>query len=574
MSNHPIHQAVINRIWCQTILEELSRFGVTDVCVAPGSRSTPLTLEADENSKLTLHTHFDERGLGFLALGLAKASTRPVAIVVTSGTAVANLLPAIAEAKLTGEKLVVLTADRPIELVACGANQAINQSGIFSEHVSAALELPSPSLLTPLKWLLTSVDQVMFEQAQKGSAVHINCPFPEPLYSAESKAVYQDYLDGVARWWQGSETYTRKLSAHSVPNIQVADFIDKKGVIIVGSVTLEEATKAKSLAHKLGWPLLCDPQSGQTSEWAHYDLWLQNADKAEELNQCELVTQLGSRIVSKRLNQWLLKQVEDRGADYHYVADNVDRNNQAHLMQTHHVCDIEVWLNAFSKAVPVLAEQQSGWGDGLIPFANQLTELASLHLSTDTKLTEIALALTLNKLPKETQIFLGNSLFVRLVDMFSRVDGYEVYSNRGASGIDGLIATACGVVNANQQPLVIYIGDTSLLYDLNSLALLSRVTVPVAIVVTNNDGGAIFDLLPVPEQQKQALYQMPHGFEFEFAAKQFNLAYAKPETLAEYQHLLTEHLEQGKGTLLIEVQTPPEQASQQLKEFTQQVYAL
>ncbi len=574
MSNYPIHQAVINRIWCQTILEELSRFGVTDVCVAPGSRSTPLTLEADENSKLTLHTHFDERGLGFLALGLAKASTRPVAIVVTSGTAVANLLPAIAEAKLTGEKLVVLTADRPIELVACGANQAINQSGIFSEHVSVALELPSPSLQTPLKWLLTSIDQVMFEQVQKGSAVHINCPFPEPLYSAESKAVYQDYLDGVARWWQGSETYTRKLSAHSVPNIQVADFIDKKGVIIVGSVTLEEATKAKSLAHKLGWPLLCDPQSGQTSEWAHYDLWLQNADKAEELNQCELVIQLGSRIVSKRLNQWLLKQVEERGAEYHYVADNVDRNNQTHLMQTHHVCDIEVWLNAFSKAVPVLAEQQSGWGDGLIPFANQLTELASLHLSTGTKLTEIALALTLNQLPKETQIFLGNSLFVRLVDMFSRVDGYEVYSNRGASGIDGLIATACGVVNANQQPLVIYIGDTSLLYDLNSLALLSRVTVPVAIVVTNNDGGAIFDLLPVPEQQKQALYQMPHGFEFEFAAKQFNLAYAKPETLAEYQHLLAEHLGQGKGTLLIEVQTPPEQASQQLKEFTQQVYAL
>ncbi len=574
MSNHPIHQAVINRIWCQTILEELSRFGVTELCVAPGSRSTPLTLEADENSKLTLHTHFDERGLGFLALGLAKASKRPVAIVVTSGTAVANLLPAIAEAKLTGEKLVVLTADRPIELVACGANQAINQSGIFSAHVSAALELPSPSLHTPLKWLLTSIDQVMFEQAQKGSAVHINCPFPEPLYSAESKAIYQDYLDGVARWWQGSETYTRKLSAQSVPNIQVRDFIDKKGVIIAGSVTLEEATKAKRLAQKLGWPLLCDPQSGQTSEWAHYDLWLQNADKAEQLNQCELVVQLGSRIVSKRLNQWLLKQVEDRGADYHYVADNVDRNNQAHLMQTHHVCDIEVWLNAFSKAVPVLVEQQSGWGDGLIPFANQLTELASLLLSINTKLTEIALALTLNQLPKETQIFLGNSLFVRLVDMFSRVDGYEVYSNRGASGIDGLIATACGVVNANQQPLVIYIGDTSLLYDLNSLALLSRVTVPVAIVVTNNDGGAIFDLLPVPEQQKQALYQMPHGFEFEFAAKQFNLAYAKPETVAEFQHLLTEHLEQGKGTLLIEVQTPPEQASQQLKEFTQQVYAL
>lgn len=143
------NQAVINRIWCQTLLEELSRLGVTEVCIAPGSRSTPLTLEAQENTNLNLHTHFDERGLGFLALGLAKASHKPVALIVTSGTAVANLLPAIAEAKLTGEKLVVLTADRPIELIDCGANQAIHQSEIFSTHVTSSLELPT--LRTPYR---------------------------------------------------------------------------------------------------------------------------------------------------------------------------------------------------------------------------------------------------------------------------------------------------------------------------------------------------------------------------------------------------------------------------------------
>lgn len=574
MSTNPNQQAVINRIWCQTILEELTRFGVTDICVAPGSRSTPLTLEADENPNLTLHTHFDERGLGFLALGLAKASEKPVAIVVTSGTAVANLLPAIAEAKLTGEKLVVLTADRPVELIACGANQAINQSGIYSSHVSAKLELPSPSLNVPLKWLLTSIDQVMFEQEQKGSAVHINCPFPEPLYSDEAKAHHQDYMDGVHRWWQCSTTFTRKVSVQAEPSVQVTDFVSKKGVIILGSVTLDEAKKAKQLSEKLGWPLLCDPQSGQTSAWAHYDLWLQNADKSEVFNQCELIVQLGSRIVSKRLNQWLSQQVECREAEYHYVSPSFERNNQTHLMQTHHVCGISSWLDAFKTTIPALTEQCSGWADGLVPLATQLAELASLHLSTDSELTEIALALSVNQLPKESQIFLGNSLFVRLVDMFSRVDGHQVYSNRGASGIDGLIATASGVLRANSLPMVIYIGDTSLLYDLNSLALLSKATTPVVIVVTNNDGGAIFDLLPVPEKQKQALYQMPHGFEFEYAAKQFHLAYARPETLEDYQSSLTEHLNVGCGALLIEVQTPPEQASQQLKEFIQHVYAV
>ncbi|NMT50724.1 thiamine pyrophosphate-binding protein, partial [Vibrio parahaemolyticus] len=114
----------------------------------------------------------------FMALGLAKATQEPVAIIVTSGTAVANLLPSVAEAKLTGEKLVLLTADRPVELVGCGANQAINQLGIFSHHVSASLNLPSPNLATSLNWLLTSVDEVMFTQQLQGSAVHINCAFP------------------------------------------------------------------------------------------------------------------------------------------------------------------------------------------------------------------------------------------------------------------------------------------------------------------------------------------------------------------------------------------------------------
>ncbi|AIW14534.1 2-succinyl-5-enolpyruvyl-6-hydroxy-3-cyclohexene-1-carboxylic-acid synthase [Vibrio tubiashii] len=573
-SPYSIEQAVVNRIWCQTILEELSRFGVSEVCVAPGSRSTPLTLEADENPNLTLHTHFDERGLGFLALGLAKASRKPVAVVVTSGTAVANLLPAIAEAKLTGEKLVVLTADRPVELVGCGANQAINQSGIFSSHVTASLELPSPSLTTPLKWLLTSVDNVMHSQAKVGCAVHINCPFPEPLYSAQDKSIYQDYIETVSSWWQSNTTYTRQLSAGIEQQIHFSDFADKKGAIVLGSVTLSEARLAKQLAEKLGWPLLSDPQSGVTSAWAHYDLWLQNGERSELLNQCELVLQIGSRIVSKRLNQWLVDQVEQRNAQYHYLAPSADRNNQSHLMQTHHVADIKSWLQVCIESIPVLCNTESGWANELTEVSQQVANLAALHLNADSSLDEIELALSVNLVAKQAQIFLGNSLFVRLVDMFSGLDDYAVYSNRGASGIDGLIATASGVVRANQQPTLVYIGDTSLLYDINSLALLTHEKTPVVVVVTNNDGGAIFDLLPVPEQQKQSLYQMPHGYDFECAAKQFKLSYSKPETLAHYTHMVNDHLRHGEGALLVEVQTPPEQASSQLKEFIQQIHAL
>lgn len=137
--------SAFNRRWAAVILEALTRHGVRHICIAPGSRSTPLTLAAAENSAFIHHTHFDERGLGHLALGLAKVSKQPVAVIVTSGTAVANLYPALIEAGLTGEKLILLTADRPPELIDCGANQAIRQPGMFASHPTHSISLPRPT---------------------------------------------------------------------------------------------------------------------------------------------------------------------------------------------------------------------------------------------------------------------------------------------------------------------------------------------------------------------------------------------------------------------------------------------
>ncbi|RJX72000.1 2-succinyl-5-enolpyruvyl-6-hydroxy-3-cyclohexene-1-carboxylic-acid synthase [Vibrio sinensis] len=569
MNHVAVNHAVVNRIWSQVILEELTRFGVSDICIAPGSRSTPLTLEADANINLTMHTHFDERGLGFLALGLAKASQKPVAIVVTSGTAVANLLPAIAEAKLTGERLVVLTADRPVELLSCGANQAILQQGIFSHHVTANLDLPSPSLDVPLKWLLTSIDHVMHQQRVNGCAIHINCPFPEPLYSGESKVIYQSYIDAVNPWWQQDKIYSRQTMPTLAIDLSDVD-CSKRGAILLGSVTLEDARLALQLATQLGWPILCDPQSGVSSDWAYYDVWLQNESYRQQFDQCELVIQLGSRIVSKRLNQWIQSQVEKGDVDYHYVAPSRDRNNQDHLPQNHHVAVISEWV---AQGLGLnLTSAMTGWAE---PLQKQLAPMRTLiHQQSQHSLSEIALATLTDTLPSDVQVFVGNSLFVRLLDMFGTWDGREVYSNRGASGIDGLIATASGVIQAKQQATAIYIGDTSLLYDVNSLALLTHIKTPVVVIVTNNDGGAIFDLLPVPAEQKQALYQMPHGFDFEHAAKQFQLSYTKPLSISDYVDCIEQHFTSGSGALVIEVQTPPEQASQQLKALVQKLHAL
>ncbi|OIQ24776.1 2-succinyl-5-enolpyruvyl-6-hydroxy-3-cyclohexene-1-carboxylic-acid synthase [uncultured Vibrio sp.] len=575
------NQAVMNRIWCEVILEELTRFGVKDICIAPGSRSTPLTLEADANETLAIHTHFDERGLGFFALGLAKASNAPVAIVVTSGTAVANLLPAIAEARLTGEKLVVLTADRPQQLVGCGANQAIQQQGIFSTHVIAALNLPNPSKDIGLHWLLTSIDEVMHQQSQQGSSIHINCPFPEPLYSTSDKTMYQDYVNKVEAWRVSEQHYTQVILGKTEYVVH-DDLLVKKGLIIVGSVDLNDAVKALELATKLDWPILCDPQSGIRSDWAHYDVWLQvdevSSPQRTVMSQCEAIVQFGSRVVSKRLNHWLETHVSESGCDYFYVSPNADRNNQFHLKQTHCIANVGEWIEYHLEQIPKIEETlQRGWGEQLKTLSTAVSDKAQSLREKDDSISELGFAYSITNLlenvPGKLSLFIGNSLFVRLMDMFTTLDKREVYTNRGASGIDGLVATAAGVQKAKSQPLILFIGDTSLLYDLNSLALFTHQKTPTVIVVTNNDGGAIFDLLPVPQAQKQSLYQMPHGYQFEHSARQFGLGYDRPNTLSSGLKSIVTHIQQGSGALVVEVETKPGHASAQLKEFYSRIHA-
>jgi len=563
-------QGVLNRIWSELILEELVRFGVQHVCIAPGSRSTPLTLGADNQSTLTIHTHFDERGLGFLALGMAKVSRSPVAIIVTSGTAAANLLPAIAEAKLTGEKLIILTADRPVELIGCGANQAIQQVGIYSEHVIGCLNLPSPSAHIPAVWLLSSIDTLMFQQQQTSGAVHVNCPFPEPLYSAKDRSIYDEYLIRLKKWQASNITYTQHIRDRSSEVNGIALLESRKGVIVVGNVDVSEAKKAKILAEVLGWPILCDPQSGVSSAWQHYDLWLRKKRCKTHLAECDLIVQFGARVVSKILNAFIAQQCSLTDTDYFLVCNEAQRLNPDHLSQTHILSDITMWINTQLIHQKGQNSVHRYWADDLKRYSTQVSELA---LGNET-LTELNVANVIPKIVSKNDLFIGNSLIVRLFDMVTALQGNRTYSNRGASGIDGLVATAAGVLRMTNEPMLTVLGDTSLLYDLNSLALFSRVEKQNVILVTNNDGGAIFNLLSEPKEKKAILYQMPHGYQFKYAAKQFGLKYIQPDHMDELICVAREHLDSGKGTLLIELVTPAVQVSKDIEELVRKVDAL
>lgn len=554
------YRAALNGCWASLMLEELVRLGVQHVCIAPGSRSTPLTLAAAKLTQLTIHTHFDERGLGFLALGLAKASQSPVAVIVTSGTAVANLLPAVAETGLTGEKLVLLTSDRPAELIQCGANQAIRQHGIFSDHVSHFLDIPSPSLDISPNWLLCAIDDAMQQQQLRGGSVHFNCHYPEPLYGDDVD--FSDYLKPVAEWQQDHNPYCQHQAVLSsttadISPLQWQALCTQKGVIVAGRLAVNELNAVRQLATALGWPLLVDPQAGGSSDYAGFDGWLQNSACQHYLQQAQVLLQFGGRLVSKRLLQLISNHTWQSFLLIDPLAGQLD---PSHRRSQRIQANIEAWAQA---AVAVTTESvHSQWALPLAEASQRYFDIVTAHSE---HFSELGLAANvMNWIEPQTELFLGNSMIVRLLDMCAKLPSTATFANRGASGIDGLIATTAGVQRARKAPLVCLIGDTSLLYDLNSLALLKQQQYPIVIIVTNNDGGGIFDMLPVPDQQKDDFYRMPHGFEFSHAAAMFGLNYCAPTSLIAAETAIRDGQLQT-GTTVVEIKTPAGEAGEMLK---------
>ncbi|AHG18731.1 2-succinyl-5-enolpyruvyl-6-hydroxy-3-cyclohexene-1-carboxylate synthase [Chania multitudinisentens RB-25] len=550
--------SVFNRRWAALLLEALSRHGVRHVCIAPGSRSTPLTLAAAAHRSFICHTHFDERGLGHLALGLAKATGEPVAVIVTSGTAAANLYPALIEAGLTGERLVFLTADRPPELINCGANQAIRQTGLYASHPSLNIDLPRPSPDIPARWLVSTVDSAMAHLLH--GALHINCPFAEPLYGGDEQQ-HEAWSAALGDWWQGTQPWLREADPHQV--LQEPDWLfwqQKRGVVIAGRMSAEDGVRLAAWAATLGWPLISDAlsQTGQPLPCA--DLWLAQPRARALLENAQLVVQFGSSLTGKRLLQW---QEHCQPEEYWLIDSLPGRLDPAHHRGRRIRAAVNEWLD--------LHPAQTGlpWSGDLAALAQETFEATSEYLANRFGEAQLAHRLP-TLLPENGQLFLGNSLIVRLIDALAQLPaGYPVFSNRGASGIDGLISTAAGVQRATAKPTLAVVGDLSALYDLNALALLRQCSAPMVLIVVNNNGGQIFSLLPTPAWERQRFYCMPQNVDFSHAAAMFQLNYACPENWDRLQQAV----EQGWrhcGTTLIELQVPPSDGAETLQHLVQQ----
>ncbi|MDX7998087.1 2-succinyl-5-enolpyruvyl-6-hydroxy-3-cyclohexene-1-carboxylic-acid synthase [Xenorhabdus sp. Reich] len=556
--------SALNRRWAELLLEALTRHGLRHVCIAPGSRSTPLTLAAAENHKLICHTHFDERGLGHLALGLAKAGKEPVAVIVTSGTAVANLYPSLIEAGLTGERLVFLTADRPPELIDCGANQAIRQIGIFASHPAQTLALPRPTIEISASWLVSVIDNGMSNLKQ--GTLHINCPFTEPLYGNEMM-LHQDWQQTLGKWWQGDEPWLAQPENHTVIKVADWDFWrQKQGIILAGRISAEEGRLVAQWATEMGWPLIGDVLSQTGQPLSNADLWLNHPRAQEILAQGQLVIQFGASLTGKRLLQW---QAKSQPEQYWVVDPIAGRLDPANHQGRKFTCCVSDWLRAH----PAQAYSQLSWADELSIWSDRAFKCVATKLAGE--FSEAAVAHQLHQLlPEQGQLFVGNSLIVRLIDALGQLPaGYPVYSNRGASGIDGLIATAAGVQRATHKPTLAIIGDISALYDLNSLALLRNLSTSMVLIVINNNGGQIFSLLPTPHEERQRFYCMPQDINFDHAAAMFGLNYVAPQTWSELTHCATQAW-MRKETTVIEVNVAGSEGAVCLQELLEQVAML
>jgi 2-succinyl-5-enolpyruvyl-6-hydroxy-3-cyclohexene-1-carboxylate synthase len=571
--------------------DELARCGVTDACTSPGSRSTPLMLSLVREPKLRSWSHVDERVSGFFALGLAKQSGQPVAITVTSGTAAAELMPAVIEAHEARVPLIVMTADRPPELRDVGAGQTIDQLKLYGGAAKWFAEVGVVGEATParVRWMRQLACRAAWTALDgRPGVVHLNFPLREPLVLDEPLPA-EDPAPGRP---DGRPWIAHPIASHPTVDVEVAPAA--RTVVVAGrdergSGALGQA--AAAFAAAAGYPLLADPLSGARrgpAAVAHYDAFLRDATVAAEL-QPELVIRVGDLPTSKPLRAWLAsldgaEQVTlDAEESWHdpdgAVTTRITADPRAllaSLASAHEGAGDPSWLERWREldraAVRAIA---ATIGDG-----------AEGELNEPRIAAELTAALT-----PDTTLYVAASMPIRDVETFVAASntGPKIVSNRGANGIDGTVATALGAAAANRGraadavapnasgqrtaarpgaapdergasadgPVVLLIGDVALAYDLSALLSARRLGLDLTIVLVNNDGGGIFHFLAVHthEDAFEEHVATPHGLDFATAATLYGARHVHVKTAAELRAELARSTGPGQGVTIIEATT-------------------
>ena len=506
-----------------TFASELYAYGVREVVISPGSRSTPLAIAFEAHPNIKTWIHPDERSAAFFALGLIKGSERPVAILCTSGTAAANYTPAIAESQISRIPLIVLTSDRPHELRSVGAPQAINQVNMFANYINFQFDMPvadgSQEMLNTINYQMQIASQYLYGPHR--GPIHFNLPFREPLTPD------LEMTENLKSEHKILPHYQKNIDIQDIKNI----LKDKKGLIIVGDMQHQAVDQILTYATIHDLPILADPLS-QLRKYNHpnvittYDLLYRS-----HLNiDADFIIRVGKPVISKKLNQWLT-----RTNAFQILVQN---NDKIDVFPTPPHISYEISANDFFRSlVNEPTVNRKDWIERWQSIEAQSRKAITQHMSQATD--ESAFVSTLiQKLTKDDALFVSNSMPIRDVDNLLFDSEVEVYANRGANGIDGVISTALGM--AVHKRVTLLIGDLAFYHDMNGLLMAKLNDIHINIVILNNDGGGIFSYLPqktAAEQYFERLFGTPTGLNFEYTAMLYDFSFKRLNNITDFSQV-------------------------------------
>lgn len=558
--------ANLNALWAETLMEALAGAGVAHVCLSPGSRSTPLSNAAYLSPELATSVHLDERSAAFFALGLAKATGKPVALVCTSGTAAANYHPAVIEASLSRVPLLVLSADRPPELRQAGAAQTIDQIGLFGNAVRFFQDLPVPEPELGLLRTLQAVARHAVIQAvgRPAGPVHLNIPLRDPLPPIPKDEARIAELAATLRRETASRLHVPVLPSAPVASgaalLPVADALAKsvRPLIVAGpqAARPDEAASVLRFAERFGIPVLADVASGLRFHGS--PMVLAGADAFLKLESAastppDLVLRIGDLPTSKPVNEYLARH---RAPTLAISADRLRHDPEA-LVQATLEAEIAPTLERLGELLPGMAVEAS-WS----AMFQELEARTAAHFeASELPLEAKATVEALRAVPAGGSVFLSNSMPIRYAETFCRhlAEGVRIHVNRGANGIDGIPSTALGIAMGSKGRTLLVTGDLAFLHDVGGLAAARNARHGLVILLLNNDGGGIFNFLPISgfPEVFEPLYGTPHGMDLSHASRLFGFEHARIVEARELPKALDTAFDAG-GLHVIEVMTERE----------------
>ena len=578
----------LNLAWARAILSALAEFGVEEVEIAPGSRSGPLVLASRSLPGLSSRVHLDERCAAFFALGYARSHLGPAAVITTSGTAVANLLPAVVEADMSDVPLVLLTADRPPRLRGADANQTITQPGIFGDRVRFEADLPVPSDhelagTGPNSLVETVRRAARHALGPPGGPVHLNVPFDKPLQpdSAEGLDLMgpgdeqrvdlaTDVASGAVDLAQPGPRLAevrrrgRDQKAVLAARLEVA----RRPLLVAGpsSDPGEDGPAIARFAVARGIPTLADPLSGARFDpegvaspspiLGAYDHFLRVAAVVDRHGP-DLIIRVGRTPTSAPLEAALARWT---GSVQVVIDDGAHRKDHQGLA--------DHYLHASASAMLGRLAGDDG-GDPPQPPAPSawMRAWTDLEAATWAAVDEVPpqsdhegdhAAAVVRALPSGATLFVSSSMPVRDVDAYGRPapKGLQVVGNRGASGIDGIVSTVLGCAAGGAWPMAALIGDIAFYHDMNGLLAARDQSLNVLFVVVDNDGGGIFHMLPIRDFEPvfTPYFATPHGLDFRHAARMYELPFTDVTTPAELERAVAAAAGRP-GTEIVRVRT-------------------